>query len=184
MCRTLFRNELCEFSQPCKVHSGFSSWQRPIEIWVVCPSSHKFIQTQVSLTRVQLLLINSSCYSPRCYVLLLLKEIPLISSLKGSWRFYPIGPLTVQKQNRFCKAQFLTLAPNTGWDHYTNMLFLCYLIKAAVSVCLLGLELGKSQLETQLAASCDKTFCQRTSLLLFSGFPPFLQLFPLLPENW
>ena len=59
-----------------------------------------------------------------------------------------IGPLTVQKQNRFCKVQFLTLAPNTGWDHYTNMLFLCYLIKAAVSVCLLGLELGKSQSET------------------------------------
>lgn len=101
-------------SRPCEAHSGFSSWQKPIEIWVIRPSSQKFIQTQVCLTRVQLLLINSYCYSPRCCILLLLKEIPLISPLKDSWGFYPMGPLTVQKQ---------IWHQITGWDHYTNVLF-------------------------------------------------------------
>ena len=61
--------------------------------------------------------------------------------------------------------------------------FLCYLIKAAASVCLLGLELGKPQSETQPVASCDKILCKRLCFLLFPGFPPFLQLFPLLAEN-
>lgn len=161
----------------------FLFWQRPIEIRVVCPSSHKFIQTQVSLTRVQLLLINSSAIVHDA-VLLLLKEIPLISSLKGSWRFYPIGPLMSVKHNRFCKVQFLTLAPNTGWDHYTNMLFLCYLIKAAVSVCLLGLELGKSQSQRHsLRPRWQKHFA-KDPVFSFSQAFSFLQLFPLLPENW
>ena len=107
------------------------------------------------------------------FVLFFLKEIPLISHLKGSWEFLFLVPLTIQKQNRICQGQILTLAPTT------SVLFLCHLTEAAAFTCLLGLELGKSQSETySLWSHVTKHFAKDAIFSFSQTFLPFCSCFP------
>lgn len=105
-------------------------WQRLSLI--ICPSSHKFIQTQVCLIRVQPLSI--SCWSPHRYgsfTFIIFKRkssnLTFGGQLGFSWVFSWV------KNTRFVK--FLPWAPTRCWSHYSKVLVLCHLINAADFAC-------------------------------------------------
>lgn len=103
MCHTSYRNQLAGFSQqPCKGHIAFS-FDRGSEVEVICPSSHKFIQTRVCLIRVQLLSV--SCCSPHRYgtfIFITFKRKSSNLPFGEQWGFSG-APFTTQQQHRFCQ---------------------------------------------------------------------------------